>query len=156
MRSLTLKLSLLTLAVALPLAAADVFLGTWKLDTTKSKYSPGPAPKSLTTVYTADGDWVVLKSDAITADGKSATVTNRYKRDGKDYPFNNPLYPENATVSVKVTDDHHAVATIKRDGSVISTSKTTISKDGKTRTMVAEGTNAEGKKFSNTTVFTRQ
>jgi hypothetical protein len=28
--------------------AAENWLGTWKLDAAKSKYSPGPAPKSLT------------------------------------------------------------------------------------------------------------
>jgi hypothetical protein len=40
------------------LAAAqtkDPFVGSWRLDTAKSKYSPGPMPKSQTTTYEASG-----------------------------------------------------------------------------------------------------
>lgn len=156
MRSLFIKLTILTLAAALQLAAADVFLGTWKLDLSKSKYSPGPAPKSVTTTYTADGDWILLKGETVAADGKAATTSTRYKRDGKEYPYKGANVTGNGTISVKATDDHHTVATIKSDGKVVSTINSTISKDGKTRTMVTEGTTTDGKKLSNTAVFTRQ
>lgn len=156
MRSLFLKLSLLVLAVALPLAAADLFLGTWKLDPAKSKYNPGPGPKSSTTTYSADGDWIVIKSEGVAADGKATKGSNRYKRDGKDYPWTATSASGATTISAKLIDDHHSIATLKRNGSVVTTSKTTISKDGKTRTMVSEGTNTDGKKFMTTAVFTRQ
>ena len=156
MRVLFLKLSLLTMAVAMQLAAADLYLGTWKLDTAKSKYDPGPGPKSLTSVLSVDGDWIVTKTEGVAADGKSTTTSNRYKRDGKDYPWNTATESGKSTISIKMMDDHHTVATVKRDGKAISTSKNTISKDGKTRTMATTGTNAEGKKFSNVAVFTRQ
>ena len=33
----------------------DHFLGTWRLDLSQSKYSPGPAPKSETRIYARDG-----------------------------------------------------------------------------------------------------
>ena len=36
------------LAAGSLLFAADASLGTWKLNVAKSKYSPGPAPKSAT------------------------------------------------------------------------------------------------------------
>jgi len=156
MRSLILQLGFLTLAAVLPVAAADVFLGTWKLDPAKSKYDPGPGPKSSTNVLSADGDWIVVKGEGVNADGKPTSNSNRYKRDGKDYPWATPLYPGNVTISVKLTDDHHSIGTQKRDGSILSTSKITISKDGKTRTMVSTGTDASGKKFSNTAVYNRQ
>ena len=45
------------LAASLTLCAADMLSGTWKLNTAKSKYSPGPAPKSNTVTYSMDGDW---------------------------------------------------------------------------------------------------
>ena len=145
MRVLFLKLSLLTMAVTMQLAAADLFLGTWKLDPAKSKYDPGPGPKSSTVVYSADGDWIAIKSEGVAADGKSTTTSNRYKRDGKDYPWNTATESGKSTISIKMMDDHHTVATVKRDGKVTGTSKSTISKDGKTRTMANTGTNAEGK-----------
>ena len=40
--------------------AADPVLGTWKLDVSKSKFSPGPAPTSLTRVYAESADVVTL------------------------------------------------------------------------------------------------
>lgn len=156
MRSLILKLSLLFVAVALPLAAADHFLGTWKLEPAKSKYNPGPGPKSNTATYSADGDWIVVKTEGVAADGKATKSSNRYKRDGKDYPWTAASPSGAMTISVKLIDDHNSIATLKRNGAVVTTSKTTISKDGKTRTMVSEGTNADGKKFMTTAVFTRQ
>ena len=156
MRVLLLKLSLLTMAVAMQLAAADLYLGTWKLDTAKSKYDPGPGPKSGTVVYSADGDWIAIKTEGVAADGKSTITSNRYKRDGKDYPWNTATESGKSTISIKLIDDHHTVATLKRDGKVTSTSKSTISKDGKTRTMATTGNNADGKKFSNVAVYNRQ
>ena len=156
MRVLLLKLSLLTMAVTMQLAAADLFLGTWKLDPAKSKYDPGPGPKSSTVVISADGDWIAIKSEGVAADGKSTTTSNRYKRDGKDYPLNTATESGKSTISIKLMDDHHTVGTLKRDGKVTSTSKSTISKDGKTRTMTTTGNNADGKKFSNVAVYNRQ
>ena len=40
--------------------AAENWLGTWKLDVAKSKYSPGPAPKSLTLKFEATADGIKL------------------------------------------------------------------------------------------------
>lgn len=156
MRSLLLKLSLFTMAVAIQLPAADLSLGTWKLDTAKSKYNPGPGPKSSTVVYTADGDWIVSKSESVSADGKATSNSQRYKRDGKAYPWNSPNGTGKMTVTMKQIDDHNTSGTQTRDGKLVSTFKATISKDGKTRTLTSSGTNADGKKFSNVVVYTRQ
>ena len=56
MKTLSLVLCAIVL-VATAAQAADNFLGTWTLNIAKSKYDPGPAPKSQTTVLerTADG-----------------------------------------------------------------------------------------------------
>ena len=78
------NLTLTVIAAAMTLSAADPFLGTWKMNPAKSKYSPGPAPKSVTISYTQDGDWIVGKNDTVGADDKATTTTNRYKRDGKE------------------------------------------------------------------------
>ena len=39
-------------------AQSNPLVGTWKLNLTKSKYDPGPMPKSLTRTVEADGDGV--------------------------------------------------------------------------------------------------
>jgi hypothetical protein len=47
-------------------------------------------------------------------------------------------------------------ATLKRNGQVVQTTHSVISADGKTRTQVATGTDAQGRKFTVTAVFERQ
>jgi len=135
------------------LSAADMMSGTWKLNTSKSKYSPGPAPKSLTVTTSMDGDWVVAKGDSVDAAGKTSSYTNRYKLDGKEYPYKTANI--DGTVSAKRIDDFHSEASIK-NGKGNTTSKAVISKDGKTRTLTTTGTDKDGKPINNVAVYDKQ
>jgi hypothetical protein len=127
--------------------------GTWKLNTAKSKYSPGPAPKSVTTVISMDGDWVVAKTEGVGSEGKSMSYTNRYKLDGKEYAYKTAVF--DGTISLKRIDDRHEEATLKSaKGNVAG--KGVISKDGKTRTLTTTGTNSEGKPVHNVAVYDKQ
>ena len=139
---------------AVMLIAADPTLGTWKMNMAKSKFNPGPGPKSGTTVYSQDGDWIVLKSTGVDADGKPINRENRYKRDGKEYPFDGPN--GRGKISVKKIDDYNTEAVTKLDAGGSVTSRTVISKDGKTRTQTATGVNAKGEKVNTVVVFDRQ
>src|SRR5689334_5279562 len=135
------------------LTAADMLSGTWKLNPAKSKYNPGPAPKSATITYTMEGDWVVLKSEEVDSMGKAATYDNRYKFDGKEYPFKNALIE--GAISLRRTDDLHAEGYLK--GAKGKTNlKAVISKHGKTRTLTTTGVNAEGKPIHNVAVYEKQ
>ena len=73
-RTILLTLATLLAAVVVCFAAEDVNMGTWKLNETKSKISPG-TPKNTTVVYAAAGDSVKVTVDGVAADGKSRTVT---------------------------------------------------------------------------------
>src|SRR5687767_12587204 len=44
----------------LVLVAADPILGTWRMNVPKSKIRPGPAPQSVTAVYSQEGEWIVI------------------------------------------------------------------------------------------------
>jgi hypothetical protein len=148
--------TIITLAVsAVILSAAEPYLGTWKANVAKSKYSPGPAPKSHVATYTKDGEWVVLKTDTVAADGQTVSASNRYKRDGKEYPFDGPTVGK-GTIAVKAIGDNITDATLKSDGGRTVMVHTVVSKDGKTRTQTSTGTNADGKKLHNTVVFEKQ
>jgi hypothetical protein len=100
-----------------------------------------------------DGDWIVAKSEGVNAEGKSTSFTNRYKYDGKEYPYKTANV--DGTISVKRIDDHHTEATVK-GGKASMISKASISKDGKTRTQNQTGTNAEGKPVKNVVVYEKQ
>jgi hypothetical protein len=134
--------------------ATDAFLGTWKMDVAKSKFGGQPAPKNVTTVYTQEGDWIVLKSTGIDASGQPISRANRYKRDGKSYPFDGPN--GKGTITVKIIDDHTTEAVTKLEGGHAVTTKSVISKDGKTRTQTSTGSDAKGRPVNASIVFVRQ
>ena len=148
-----LKTIVMLAVTAIALSAAEPYLGTWKANLAKSKYNPGPAPKSVVATYTKDGEWVVLKNDTVSADGQTVSRTNRYKRDGKEYPFNGPQ--GKGTIAVKAINDYVTDAVIKSDSGQAMV-HAVISKDGKTRRQTITGTNADGKKMKNTVVFEKQ
>ena len=60
------------------------------------------------------------------------------------------------TVSWKRIDDYTYEVTNKLKGKTLTVARHAISKDGKTRTVTTTGTNAQGQKVNNTTVFEKQ
>ena len=76
----------LGLTPAVSLWAADAAIGTWKLNAAKSKYSPGPAPKSATITYEETTDGIKRTGDSVAAEGKKTSFEYTAKYDGKEYP----------------------------------------------------------------------
>src|SRR5262245_41254547 len=75
------------LAVAVTSAQDRPGLGKWKLNVEESKYSPGPAPKSMTRTTEADGDKVKFTYEGVAANGSAVSYTFTLAYDGKDYPI---------------------------------------------------------------------
>ena len=139
--------------VAVACFAADVNMGTWKLNEAKSKISPG-AGKNNTVVIAAAGDSMKVTVDGVAADGKPAHNEWTGKFDGKDYPVTGD--PTSDTRSYKQVDDHTLELTGKKDGKVTVTGKIVVSADGKSRTVNTTGTNPKGEKVKNTAVYDKQ
>ena len=148
------NLMLVATATVITLMAADPIVGTWKLNLAKSKYNPGPAPKSSTFTYTLDGDWMVSKNETVSAEGKSMSATNRFKLDGKEYPYQTPT-GDSGTIVMKTIDANTRESNIKA-GKQATTVRTAISKDGKTFTRTSKGTDGQGRQVNNVLVFERQ
>ena len=132
----------------------DPFVGTWRLNVAKSKYNPGPAPKSITSTYEAAG-----KGYKISVKNESATGTAEYSYttnlDGKDSPVtgNNP----NAdSIAVRRIDPSTLESVSKKGGKITVTQRNVISADGKTRTVTTTGNAPEGAKVNNVAVFEKQ
>ena len=152
------KLSLALCGILLVTAAAqaaDNFLGTWTLNVAKSKYDPGPAPQSQTTILEtiADGS-TKERGDRVNADGSRTQWEWTAKLDGKDYPVKGD--PDRDTVSLKKISDDTLEVTNKKDGKVTNTMKIVVAKDGKSRTNEASFTNAKGVKVHNVMFFDRK
>jgi hypothetical protein len=131
-------------------------VGTWKLNLTKSKFDPGPAPKSLTRTVTAEGDGLKYAFEGVGADGKPLSYSFSVKFDGKDYPVTGAMPAGADSISAKKVDANHYDATTKKGGKVIGTAKVSVSADGKVTTVDSAGTNAAGAKTHDVQVYDKQ
>ncbi len=137
-------------------AQGDPVIGHWMLNLAKSKYEPGPAPKSEMRVYEAfggAGQGIKGSFDRVDAAGKKVTITFSAMYDGKDYKYNGP---DADTIVLTRPNPNTINATLKLNGKVVQTTTAVISPDGKTRTQKVTGTNAQGQKVTNTVVFDKQ
>ena len=135
-------------------AADDPNNGTWKVNLEKSRFSPGPAPRSGTfTIKIANGI-ETYSSESVDASGKTTTGSFTAKLDGTDTPTTGSPYGD--TISVKHPSPNHLVAVLKRDGKVTMTVHVTVSADGKTRTSTYSGKSADGKQVHDVVVSDRQ
>ena len=147
---------LLMAALILNVAAwgADRQVGTWKLNVAKSKYSPGPAPKSGTLKVEAQENGLKVTIDGTDAEGKAIHIEFAPKYDGKDYPATG--MPNADTVSHKRINSSTIEALSKKEGKVVMTTKSVVSKNGKTRTTTQTGKSAMGQDVNNTIVYDKQ
>jgi len=144
----------LAMAAVTTVFAADPALGTWQLNLAKSSFSPGPPPKAQTRIYTESAQGITLTVNSTAADGKESTTTLTFKGDGTPVPVSgNPNFD---TVSVKSISARSVKATQMRAGVTVGTAVRTVSKDGKTLTYKASGTDAKGAKYSSVEVYDRQ
>jgi hypothetical protein len=128
--------------------------GTWKLNVAKSKYSPGPAPKSLTVKWEPAGKGVKLTAEGVGAEGKPMSATYTANYDGKDYPYvGSPLID---TISLRRIDANTVERTDKKAGKVVQVLTRVMAKDGKSFTVTTKGTNAKGEPVHNVSVFEKQ
>jgi hypothetical protein len=144
----------LSAAVLAQTSAKPSFVGTWKLNTAKSKYVPGPTPKSQTAVISAVDNGMKVVSDRVEADGKTVHFEWTATFDGKDYPVQGD--PARDMVAVKKLDDYNLEITNKKAGKVTTMIKAVYAKDGKTRVETVTGTNAQGQAVNNVTAWDKQ
>jgi hypothetical protein len=157
---------LFMIALALALSAtivfaADTMSGTWKINIAKSKFSPGPAPKSGTRTNTAVDGGMKVVTDGVNSEGKKTHNEYTVKFDGKDYPekpmIDGKPNPDGADmISMKKIDDYTYETTTKKAGKVLTVTRIVVSKDGKTTTATSTGKNAKGETVNNTVVAEKQ
>jgi hypothetical protein len=153
------KIPLLTLvvlvgALALVSAQSDPEIGTWKLNPAKSRYNPGPAPKSQTITIVAAGNGISVTSMGTDATGRPINTTYTVNYDGKDMPVKgSPSYDMTSLKRVNATTTELAR---KKEGKLVQTTRRVVSADGKTMTVTTTGENEQGIKVNNIGVFEKQ
>ena len=128
--------------------------GTWKLNAAKSTFSPGPAPKSMTIVYTPADDMLTIAVDVEPATGAPQKWAMTAAYDGKDHPVTGN--PDADTISMKRINDTTGESTFKKSGKVMAVNTRVLSADGKTLTITTKGTTSDGKPRHDVGVYDKQ
>ncbi len=135
--------------------AAEPHVGTWKLNLAKSKFSPpSSAPKSRTLKIEAQDNGIKYVSEGIDAEGKAYHEHFTAKHDGKDYP-----YLGSSTVDSLAYTKIDATTwewVNKKGGRVVSSGRSVVSKDGKTRTVTSKVVDAKGQETTSIAVYDKQ
>jgi hypothetical protein len=135
-------------------AADDPSNGTWKLNVEKSKFDPGPAPKSSTVTITIANGTETYAGETVNADGKTTKMSFTAKLDGSDNPVTGNSMGD--TIAIKHPSANKLEGSIKHGGKVAVTVHVVVSADGKTRTVTETGKNADGKAVHDVMVYDKQ
>ena len=144
----------LLLGSAIAAWAGDPVLGTWELSVAKSKYNPGPAPKSQIRIYEALPQGMKVTIRTVNADGKSTVVEHPANYDGKDYPITGSTPAD--VIALKQIDPNTSEAILKHADRVLATARRVVSTDGKSLTVTYQGTDSGGRKVDSVAVYERR
>jgi hypothetical protein len=136
------------------LAQSDPAIGTWKLNTAKSRYDPGPMPKSNTITITSAANGVHVVAKGEDAAGKPTGIDYTATYDGKDAMVKGA--PGYDTTSLKRVDANTTEQTRKKEGKAVQTVTRKVSADGKTMTVTTRGKDENGRTLNTVAVYDRQ
>jgi hypothetical protein len=131
-------------------AAEDRILGTWVLNLAKSKFRPGPPPKSQKRIYEAHRDGVKTTIITVYADGRSTSIEYAANYDGVEYPVTGA--PDSDAIALKRIDANTAESTLGHGGKVMAIARRVVSEDGKTLTITYRGM-WDGEQSNNVAVY---
>lgn len=132
------------------------YLGVWKLNLAKSKYT-NPSPKSMTRTIEAQGNGLKGNFDGIAADGSRIAYSFTTHLDGKPVPISGSGIPGGADmIAVKPLNSRTTTTTTTKGGRVVGTVRTEVSKDGKSTTQTSKITDANGKTVTDVSVYDKQ
>ncbi len=152
----------MVLAVLLVMAgsalAADTFqTGTWKLNQSKSKSSsptPSNTVESILVFREIEGDLMEGTQTVTRKDGSVVVTKWTTPKNGGVQKYQQGGPAQGVMVVSTVVDSNTAYNTFLRDGKQIQVMH--VVNGGKTITIVAKGTNAQGQPFESTSVFEKQ
>ena len=133
--------------------APDSMVGMWTLDLSKSKFSPGPGPKSATLAFSETADEVKMIMDAVAPEGRVIHQEYTAKVDGKDHPVSGSPMVDAVSMTRKGN-----VRTLveKKDGKIVATHDGVLAADGKTFTVQSKGTDPQGQPVINSLVYVKK
>src|SRR5262245_4724076 len=126
-------------------------MGSWTINLAKSKFSPGPAPKSATVTFSAAGDGVKAVVDTVSPTGAKTHWEYTASFDGKPHPVTGN--PDGDMVVLKRVNATTVETAYTLKGKPTTVNTRVVSADGKTMTVTTKGMNAQGQKVENVQVY---
>jgi hypothetical protein len=132
-------------------AADNPFLGTWELNLAKSKPDPSsPAIQAQSVKYFIENS--VFKG-SLTTDGNPSAHPTVYDGQEHEYGGTLALRPTHVIPTLK---GNTLEAVFKRDGKRVGVRRNTLSADGRTMTVLTEGTKPDGGKYRSVQVYDKR
>lgn len=132
--------------------AADPATGTWELNLASSKFVPARmAPRSQTRTYRLEGNKNIARHTGVDAEGNATLIEFTATLDGKVCALKG--YPDWDAISMKKIDAYTTEFTQYRDGKATLFGRMVVPNGGKTMTVSANGTAANGEKVDLVMVF---
>jgi hypothetical protein len=119
----------ITRASQSPATNQDPVIGQWRLDVSKSKYSPGPAPKSETRTYQLTGEGIRAVIVRTHQNGRVETIEYGADYDSVNHVIGTPDYD---AVRLTRINAYVSEATLSHGGKPFGTARREIGKDGMT------------------------
>ena len=143
------------LSLAAPaLAQSDPAAGTWKLNPAKSRYTPGPVPKSNVITITVIENGLKVSGQGTDGDGKPTSLNYTVTYDGKAKPVTGS--PDYDSTSGKRINANTTEQTRTLEGKQTQTQRREVSADGKTMTITTRGKDKAGHTINNVAVYEKQ
>ena len=154
-------LVLLAIAASAIAQAGNPLSGKWSINLAKSKYSPANlALKSSDSQFDVTSDTVKLINQGVDAQGRVTRLEYTARFDGKPYPVTSTVdgkpSPNQDAVTWKKIDDYTYENVAMLKGKPLTTTRVTVSRDGKTRTNTVTGTDAQGRTINNVVVYEKR
>lgn len=132
--------------------------GTWKLNPVQSKFAPNQAdaPKEETEVFRVVGDQFELTITGTQKDGAAIAEKITSPINGGVFKVLQPAPTEGESYVETMFEPGNRFLTTLKNGKQIEVQHLVLSKDGKTMSITAKGTDAKGKPFESVAVFDKQ
>ena len=125
----TLTAASMTRAQQSPATNQDPVIGQWRLDVSKSKYTPGPGPKSETRTYQLTGEGIKAVIVRTHQDGQVETIEYGANYDSVNHVIGTADYD---AVQLTRISAYVSEATLSHAGKQFGTARREIAKDGMT------------------------
>jgi len=149
-----LKLMLVIIGLAATLCAADLYVGTWKMNPAKSKFKAGAPSKEQTVVIAETGGDLDVKVTGTAADGSRISIHYTVpSAGGTGKLIESSSYDG---VSAKRMAANEREVSYLKGGKAVYTTHSKVAADGKSLSVSAKGLNPQGKAIEGDIVYERQ